>query len=91
LAVELRRRVAAAAVADGEGFQLLDAEANLVARVVEPPEGLSVIQVPLTKDNEPTEADPTKGERHIDLGSLRAGASPLGHLADPTIPGEEPK
>jgi cell division protein FtsQ len=54
LTVELTPRVAAAAVADGEEFQLLDAEANLVARVAEPPEGLPVIQVPLTKDNERT-------------------------------------
>jgi cell division protein FtsQ len=54
LTVVLEPRVAAAAVADGDGFVLLDAAAAPVARVAEAPEGLPVIAVPLTDDNERT-------------------------------------
>jgi cell division protein FtsQ len=54
LVVELEPRVAAAAVQDGEGFVLLDAEANPVVRVDAAPEGLPVIAVPLTDGNKRT-------------------------------------
>jgi cell division protein FtsQ len=54
LTVELVARRAAAAVPDGQEFVLLDPEAVAVARVEEAPEGLPVIEVPLTKGNERT-------------------------------------
>jgi cell division protein FtsQ len=54
LIVELTPRVAAAAVADGAGYVLLDVDATPVASVAEAPEGLPVIEVPLTAGNERT-------------------------------------
>jgi cell division protein FtsQ len=56
LSVELVPRVAAAAVADGEDYVLLDAGAAQVARVEAPPEGMPVIEVPLTQGNRRTVA-----------------------------------
>jgi cell division protein FtsQ len=54
LDVRLEPRLPAAAVPDGEGYLLLDAEANPVAQVDQPPEGLPVIAVPLTEGNRRT-------------------------------------
>jgi cell division protein FtsQ len=54
LTVALVPRVAAAAVAAGEDYVLLDAGAAQVARVDQPPDGLPVIDVPLSEDNQRT-------------------------------------
>jgi cell division protein FtsQ len=51
LTVTLVPRVPAAAVLDGELYVLLDASAEQVAWVEEAPEGLPVIEVPLTEGN----------------------------------------
>ncbi|MDR2374518.1 MAG: cell division protein FtsQ/DivIB [Bifidobacteriaceae bacterium] len=54
LTVRLEPRRAAAAVQDGAEYVLLDAEAAVVIRVDQPPQGLPIIAVPLTDGNRRT-------------------------------------